>query len=78
MGLPGLRNIPVGTPVSAPVIDAHAGVVGAGVYQPGTMVLVLGTSACYMINAEEHFKIPGCFAVDGGIIPGLIGYETGQ
>ena len=50
-----LLGLRVGTPVSAAIIDAHAGVPGSGVADSGTMVLVLGTSACHMINAAvEH------------------------
>ncbi|MEO8353042.1 MAG: FGGY family carbohydrate kinase, partial [Chthoniobacteraceae bacterium] len=36
----GLRE---GTPVSAAIIDAHAGVPGAGAAEPGTLVMVMGT-----------------------------------
>eukprot|EP00041_Stephanoeca_diplocostata_P005375 m.61021 g.61021 ORF g.61021 m.61021 type:complete len:977 (+) comp15746_c0_seq1:373-3303(+) len=79
VGLGGLRDIPAGTPISAACIDAHAGVPGVGVSRPNTMVLVLGTSACYMINTSEEKEIPGvCGMVPGGILPGLVGYETGQ
>jgi len=68
-----------GTPVSAAVIDAHAGVPGAGVAQPGTLVMVLGTSSCHMLNAREQCPVPGVAGiVDGGILPGMFGYETGQ
>jgi L-ribulokinase len=72
----GLRT---GTPVSAAVIDAHAGVPGAGVAEPGTLVMVLGTSSCHMLNAQVERLIPGVAGVvEGGILPGLFGYETGQ
>jgi len=72
----GLR---AGVPVSAAVIDAHAGVPGAGVSETGTLVLVLGTSGCHMImDAAEH-RIPGVAGVVAdGILPGSFGYETGQ
>ena len=65
--------------VSAAVIDAHAGVPGAGVSETGTLVLVLGTSGCHMImDAAEH-RIPGVAGVVAdGILPGSFGYETGQ
>jgi L-ribulokinase len=67
------------TPVSAAVIDAHAGVPGAGVAEPGTLVMVLGTSSCHMLNAREQRPVPGVAGiVDGGILPGMFGYETGQ
>ena len=48
-GLAGLVGIPEGTPVSAAVIDAHSAVPGVGVGDPNVMVLVLGTSSCYMV-----------------------------
>lgn len=68
-----------GIPVSAAVIDAHAGVPGAGAADPGTLVMVLGTSSCHMLNATEHKFVPGVAGVvEGGILPGLFGYETGQ
>lgn len=72
----GLR---AGTPVSAAIIDAHAGVPGAGAAEPGTFVMVLGTSSCHMLNAEQEQFVPGVAGiVRDGILPGFIGYETGQ
>lgn len=72
-------GLAAGIPVSAAVIDAHAGVPGAGAAEPGTMVMVLGTSSCHMINATEKKDVPGVAGVvDGGILPDLFGYETGQ
>ena len=72
----GLR---AGIPVSAAIIDAHAGVPGAGVSGPGTLVMVLGTSSCHMIQDRAAHRIPGIAGVvEGGILPGLFGYETGQ
>jgi L-ribulokinase len=72
----GLR---VGTPVSAAIIDAHAGVPGAGAAGPGILVSVMGTSSCHMLNAEEERAVPGVAGVvKDGILPGYYGYETGQ
>ena len=72
----GLRP---GVPVSAAVIDAHAGVPGAGVASPSTMVLVMGTSACHMMNSRIERLVPGVAGVVAdGILPGYFGYETGQ
>ncbi|MEX0938286.1 MAG: ribulokinase [Pirellulales bacterium] len=72
-------GLPQGLPVSAPTIDAHAGVPGAGAAQPGTLVMVLGTSSCHMLNAREERLVPGVAGVvAGGILPDLFGYETGQ
>jgi L-ribulokinase len=68
-----------GTPVSAAIIDAHAGVPGAGVASPSTMVLVMGTSACHMMNSRIEQLAPGIAGVvEDGILPGYFGYETGQ
>ena len=72
----GLR---AGTPVSTAIIDAHSAVPGVGAAEPGTLVMVLGTSSCHMLNSKELFEVPGVAGiVDGGILPGLFGYETGQ
>ncbi len=68
-----------GTPVSAAIIDAHAGVPGAGASTPGTLVMVMGTSSCHMLNSEVERNVPGVAGVvKDGILPGFYGYETGQ
>ena len=67
------------TPVSAAIIDAHAGVPGAGAAEAGVLVMVLGTSSCHMLNAEQFRAVPGVAGVvKDGILPGYYGYETGQ
>ena len=72
----GLRE---GTPVSAAIIDAHAGVPGAGAAEPGTLVMVMGTSSCHMLNSDVERSVPGVAGVvKDGILPGFFGYETGQ
>lgn len=72
----GLRP---GIAVSAAAIDAHAGVPGAGVAEAGTLVMVLGTSSCHMLNSVVERNVPGVAGiVEGGILPGFFGYETGQ
>jgi L-ribulokinase len=74
-----LFGLKAGIPVSAAVIDAHAGVPGAGVASPSTMVLVMGTSSCHMMNSRIEQMVPGVAGVvDEGILPGYFGYETGQ
>jgi L-ribulokinase len=74
-----LTGLPPGTPVSAAVIDAHAGVPGAGVGSADTMVLVMGTSSCHMMNSAVERLVPGVAGVvEDGILPGFAGYETGQ
>ncbi|HMJ91117.1 MAG TPA: ribulokinase [Candidatus Acidoferrum sp.] len=72
----GLRE---GTPVSASIIDAHAGVPGAGADEPDTLVMVMGTSSCHMLNSRANKLVPGVAGVvRDGILPGFYGYETGQ
>jgi L-ribulokinase len=72
----GLRE---GIPVSTAIIDAHSGVPGAGVASPSTMVMVLGTSSCHMLNSRIEQLAPGIAGVvEDGILPGYFGYETGQ
>ena len=39
-------------PSAPPIIDAHAGVPGAGAAEPGALVMVMGTSSCHMLNAD--------------------------
>ena len=72
-------GLAAGTPVSAATIDAHAGVPGAGVRKPGTMVLIMGTSTCHMaLGAEPRFFEGYAGLVADGILPGFQGYESGQ
>ena len=72
-------NLPAGIAISAATIDAHAAVPGVGAAEPGTLVMVLGTSSCHMLNAKTGNPVSGVAGiVEGGILPGLFGYETGQ
>lgn len=72
-------GLPEGIPVSAATIDAHSAVPGVGVADEGTLVMVLGTSSCHMLNSMSDSFVPGVAGVvDGGILPGMFGYETGQ
>ena len=72
-------GLPSGLPVSTAIIDAHAGVIGAGVAEPDALVLVMGTSSCHMLLSHHHASVPGVAGVvRDGILPGYYGYETGQ
>jgi L-ribulokinase len=74
-----LTGLPEGTAVAVGNVDAHVTVPAAGPVTPGTMVAIMGTSTCHMLNATEFAEVPGmCGAVDGGIVAGLWGYEAGQ
>jgi L-ribulokinase len=78
-GMSTLFGLREGTPVSAAIIDAHAGVPGAGAAEPGTLVMVMGTSSCHMLNGTAERSVPGVAGVvKDGILPGFFGYETGQ
>jgi len=75
----GKLGLEEGTPVSAGLIDAHCGVTGSGVTRPGRMVIVMGTSFCHMMLAEEAHLFEGPLGVvKDGIIPGYYAYESGQ
>ncbi|MEM9586931.1 MAG: ribulokinase [Planctomycetota bacterium] len=72
-------GLPAGIAVSAATIDAHSAVPGVGAAEPGTLVMVLGTSSCHMLNSTTGAAVDGVAGiVEGGILPGLFGYETGQ
>ena len=68
-----------GTAVAVATIDAHAAVPAVGVSEPGTLVLILGTSGCHLALGAEAKAFPGIAGyADGGILPGWVGYEAGQ
>jgi L-ribulokinase len=68
-----------GTPVAAPIIDAHAAMPGCGASADGELVIILGTSNCHMLLAEREILVPGIQGVvEDGILPGHFGYEAGQ
>jgi L-ribulokinase len=70
-----------GIPVAMGAFDAHLGAVGSGI-KAGTLVKIIGTSACDMVvapNSKELPDVPGiCGIVDGSILPGFFGLEAGQ
>ena len=72
-------GLPAGIAVAVPVIDAHAAAPAAGLSREGQMLDIVGTSGCQMLLASEFRDVPGVFgAVRDGVLPGFIGYETGQ
>lgn len=74
-----LTGLKPGTAVAAPIIDAHAGIPGAGLVTPGKMMQIIGTSAVTTVLDPLERKIPGiCGCVSDGIIPGYHAYESGQ
>jgi L-ribulokinase len=72
-------GLPEGIAVAAGNVDAHVTAPAAQAIDPGQMLAVMGTSTCHVMNAESLAEVPGmCGVVDGGITPGLWGYEAGQ
>jgi L-ribulokinase len=68
-----------GTAVAVANVDAHVTVPVTGSTQPGTMVMIMGTSTCHVMIGDKLADVPGmCGVVQGGIVPGLFGYEAGQ
>jgi L-ribulokinase len=72
-------GLKVGTAVAVANVDAHVSAPAAGVTGPGRLVAIMGTSTCHVMNGTVLADVPGmCGVVDGGIVPGLYGYEAGQ
>jgi L-ribulokinase len=79
-----LTGLPEGIAVAVGNVDAHVTLPAAGSCAPGTMVAIMGTSTCHVLNGQSMTgtglaEVPGmCGVVDGGIVAGLWGYEAGQ
>ncbi|MEU0208901.1 ribulokinase [Streptomyces canus] len=72
-------GLPEGIAVCVGNVDAHVTAPAAGAVEPGQMVAIMGTSTCHVMSSDRHETVPGmCGVVDGGILPGLWGYEAGQ
>ncbi len=72
----GLRP---GIAVAVANVDAHVTPPAVKATGTGVMVMIMGTSTCHMVNGDGLQTVEGmCGVVDGGIIPGLYGYEAGQ
>ncbi|MBT3307232.1 MAG: ribulokinase, partial [Alphaproteobacteria bacterium] len=75
----GWTGLQPGIAVAVANVDAHVPGPAAKVVEPGRMVMIMGTSICHMVMGDELHDVPGmCGVVDGGIVPGLYGYEAGQ
>ncbi|MDE8588717.1 ribulokinase [Arthrobacter sp. NQ4] len=72
-------GLPEGIAVAVGNVDAHVTAPAAKAVESGQLVAIMGTSTCHVMNGSELREVPGmCGAVDGGIVPGLWGYEAGQ
>ncbi len=72
-------GLPEGIAVAVGNVDAHVTAPAAGAVQAGQMLAVMGTSTCHIMNGHALAEVPGmCGVVEGGVTPGLWGYEAGQ
>ena len=68
-----------GTRVAPAFIDAHAALPALGITQPGSLLMILGTSSCHILLGETQSFIPGIAGcVKDGIVDTLYAYEAGQ
>jgi L-ribulokinase len=75
----GWTGLPEGISVAVGNVDAHVTVPAARATEPGTLLAVMGTSTCHVMNGEQVAEVPGmCGVVRDGITPGSWGYEAGQ
>lgn len=67
------------TVVAVSRIDGHSAVPAVGITHPGNLLMIIGTSTGHLVLNESEKMIPGISGVvNGGIVPGYIGYEAGQ
>lgn len=60
-------------------VDAFVALPAVGVQEPGSFVMVIGTSICDLVIDETEIRMPGITGVvENGFIPGYFGYEAGQ
>jgi len=72
-------GLPEGIAVAVGNVDAHVSAPAAQAVDAGQMVAIMGTSTCHVMSGDVRRDVPGiCGVVDGGIVPGLWGYEAGQ
>ena len=72
-------GLPEGIAVCVGNVDAHVTAPAAQAVEPGQLLAIMGTSTCHVMSSDVLAEVPGmCGVVDGGIVPGLYGYEAGQ
>ncbi|HXT37148.1 MAG TPA: ribulokinase, partial [Chloroflexota bacterium] len=72
-------GLPPGIAVAVANVDAHVTAPAVKLTAPGRMLMIMGTSTCHILVGNELRTVEGmCGVVDGGVIPGLYGYEAGQ
>ena len=74
-----LSGLKAGTPVALPMIDAHAAMPALNITDDGSLMLIVGTSSCHILNSKDGKNVEGiCGYVKDGVIPGLYTYDAGQ
>jgi len=74
-----ITGLAEGTPVALSMIDAHAAMPALGICKNNTLMMVLGTSTCHIVNSDTESSIEGvCGVVRDGVFPGCYTYEAGQ
>ncbi|MEV0729639.1 ribulokinase [Polymorphospora sp. NPDC050346] len=72
-------GLPEGIAVAVGNVDAHVTAASAQALEPGHLVAIMGTSTCHVVNGTGLGEVPGmCGVVEGGLSPGMWGYEAGQ
>ena len=67
------------TRITASQMDGYAGIPGCGVFDEGTLMMMLGTSNAYMLLGKTYQKVPGvCAAMEDSVLPGYVNYAAGQ
>ncbi|GAA0557869.1 ribulokinase [Paractinoplanes ferrugineus] len=75
----GWMGLPTSVVVAVGNVDAHVSAPAAQAVEPGQLVAIMGTSTCHVMSGDVLREVPGmCGVVEGGIVPGLWGYEAGQ
>lgn len=68
-----------GISVSAAQMDSYAPVAGMGITEPGTMLMVMGTSTGILLLSEKETPVEGVTAcLKNTLYPGLYAYGSGQ
>lgn len=68
-----------GIPVAVANVDAHVTAPAVRTTEPGSMVMIMGTSTCDVLVADSLHEVEGmCGVVKDGVVPGTYGYEAGQ
>jgi L-ribulokinase len=75
----GWTGLLAGTPIAVANVDAHVSAPAVRVTEPGSLVMIMGTSTCHILLGGRPAVVEGmCGMVEDGVVPGLFGFEAGQ